>query len=113
VALTRGDLRSIDLLFGSDDERYATLGDLLAAIATRPAWTAHAACRGMDTELFFPTRGEPATEAKAVCRTCTVRDDCHDYALADAGIIGIWSATTTRERIDLRSTKRNNDHEAA
>lgn len=67
-----------------------------------------AACRGHDTEDFFPvgTPGAPAYEAavaraKAVCRTCPAMVDCLFLAL-DHGIeFGIFGGTTEFERADL------------
>lgn len=58
-------------------------------------WSARAACRGMDTELFFPSKGnvQQVQEAKAVCYGCPVREDCLEEALSfegnkDFGILG-------------------------
>lgn len=41
-------------------------------------WAALAECRGLDPQLFFPTRGdmESMREAKAVCAACPVRAEC-------------------------------------
>jgi hypothetical protein len=36
-------------------------------ILVRPAWMAHAACRRMGVELFFPEQGQPAAPAQAIC----------------------------------------------
>ncbi len=62
------------------------LDDLLQ----RPAWQQHAACRGMGTDLFFPTPGQEAKirKAKAVCASCPVRADCADAGLTE--VFGIW-----------------------
>ena len=58
-------------------------------------WRTRAACRGMNTDMFFPERGDGAgvDVAKAVCGTCPVAADCLDEAinLPDGwGEIGIW-----------------------
>ena len=37
------------------------------------SWQESAACRGMDTELFFPEIGSDALQVKMVCATCRVR----------------------------------------
>ena len=50
---------------GSPDD----VGDLLGPLADltgRPVWHQFAACRGMGTELFFPSRGEATDDAKAI-----------------------------------------------
>lgn len=43
---------------------------------TAPDWWADAACRGVGPSLFFPYRGEPTEEAKAVCDGCKARVEC-------------------------------------
>jgi WhiB family redox-sensing transcriptional regulator len=58
-------------------------------------WRHRAACRDEDPELFFPigTSG-PALlqveQAKAVCRRCTVADDCLQWALETGQDAGVW-----------------------
>ena len=67
-------------------------------------WAAQAACRGRDSRLWFPRRGDKVAiaAAKAVCATCLVRVDCLREALAapfDAA--GIWGGLTANERYEL------------
>ncbi len=69
-------------------------------------WMPRGACRGEDTELFFPiTATGPALAqafaAKAVCFQCAVRAACLSYALA-TGQAGIWGGTTQEERHAMR-----------
>lgn len=63
-------------------------------------WRKHAACRGLDVEIFYPAtdEDEDAVEAKAVCAECSVRQLCLEYALAHREREGIWGGTTERER---------------
>lgn len=70
----------------------------LAEMLRRPDWMADAACRGMDTELFYPGRGESTAEAKAVCAACTVTDECRLSALVEREKFGIWGGLSERER---------------
>lgn len=61
-----------------------------------------AACRGMDTEIFFPPRGTPPAEiraAKLICHDCIVRQACFDESLYYdyAGIKAGFSARQRRE----------------
>lgn len=65
-------------------------------------WTAHAACRDMNPDIFFPTRGEDVRPAKRVCAGCPVRQQCLDYALDNQEKYGIWGGTGERERRRLR-----------
>jgi WhiB family redox-sensing transcriptional regulator len=50
-------------------------------------WRQFAACLTEDPEKFYPTPGdEPGiAAAKRVCRSCLVRADCLEAALADEG----------------------------
>ncbi len=67
-------------------------------------WQTDAACQGLDTELFFPGRGEHTaiTAAKEICRSCAIRDECLESALAAGEKFGIWGGTSERERRVLR-----------
>ena len=67
-------------------------------------WMDDAACKGMDTNIFFPERGESCEEAKAICRRCPVNDDCREYALSmGSRIQGVWGGTSDRGRRSDRS----------
>lgn len=70
------------------------------------SWQIDAACRGMDTDLFFPDRNDhdAATQAKAVCAVCPVSDECLTEALQVPGydMCGIFGGTTDRERRAIR-----------
>ena len=74
----------------------------------RQAWLDQAACRDLDPERFFPEPGEQtkAAEAKQVCGSCQVRDQCRDLAVNAAGGIdadhGIFGGTLPTERSRLR-----------
>ena len=70
-------------------------------------WRAQAACRGKDPELFFPVGNTGAAlkqieEAKAVCRTCPVIDQCLKWALDTNQDSGIWGGLTEDERRALK-----------
>ncbi|TQN27753.1 WhiB family redox-sensing transcriptional regulator [Haloactinospora alba] len=70
-------------------------------------WVAQGACRQYDPELFFPvgTDGpglDTAELAKAICRTCTVRQQCLLWALRSGEAHGVWGGTTPEERRLMR-----------
>lgn len=69
-------------------------------------WRAEAACAGMPTDMFFPTRGDHAGHraACAVCDTCPVSEPCLADALAsDMGHgYGIRAGTTGEQRKEMR-----------
>ena len=62
------------------------------------AWRQHAACRGVDPDIFYPVSDEEAEAAKAVCAQCTVREMCLEYALMSRERDGVWGGATERER---------------
>ena len=69
-------------------------------------WQLRAACRGPQARVFFPpTNPERRDEkryrernAKAICETCVVRDDCLTYALTIREQHGIWGGLSEAER---------------
>ncbi len=74
--------------------------------ASRPRWMRHAACRGVNQTVFFPSRGEPTEPARAICSTCPVIDDCLTWSLAQAGDYGIVAGLSGRQRRQLRAEHR-------
>jgi WhiB family redox-sensing transcriptional regulator len=68
------------------------------------SWLENARCKGMDTEIFFPTRGDNSLvkQAKEICSTCEVADECLEYALRTNQEIGIWGGRSNRERRSMQ-----------
>lgn len=68
------------------------------------SWRRHAACRGLDSAVFYPPVEETAhaaavvEEARAVCGRCEVRHPCLEFALANGEAEGVWGGATARER---------------
>ena len=68
---------------------------------------ANAACRGVDTNLFYPTpRDDGRVEydwetIRECCTTCPVHQPCFEYAL-EREEQGCWAATTPSFRRKLR-----------
>ncbi len=79
----------------------------------RPAWHRKANCRDLNPALFYPERGESVSEAKEVCRACTVRPDCLEYDLANGEKFGIWGGLSERERRIARRERRDQQKEAS
>ena len=82
--------------------------ETLATVLTR--WWDHAACKGMDLDLFIIEPGERFSkariaEAKAVCATCVVRPECLadslKYSTTQLECYGIWGGLTWKERSHL------------
>ena len=65
-------------------------------------WQERALCAQTDPEAFFPEKGGSTREAKRICTTCTVRDECLEYALAHDERFGIWGGLSERERRRLK-----------
>lgn len=80
-----------------------TFIDPAPVFTPRPAWHQHAACRGMDPDLFFPTRGEDVQQAQAVCRTCPVAEECLGFALQRGEKFGVWGGKSERARRRMRT----------
>jgi WhiB family redox-sensing transcriptional regulator len=86
----------------------AATAALLAELAASAAesgdrrWQERANCLGVDPDLFFPERGASTREAKSVCRSCEVRLECLEYALAHGEKFGIWGGLSERERRRVR-----------
>lgn len=69
-------------------------------------WTEKAACRFAEPEVFFPVpeNERSLADARKVCGSCPVRQECLDEALrvpADKDH-GVWGGMTTDERRYLR-----------
>jgi hypothetical protein len=66
-------------------------------------WLEQAACRGVDTNIFMPLRGEnvKVTTAKKICGECPVRQECLDDSLRQAQQIdlhGIFGGLSKKQR---------------
>jgi len=72
---------------------------------TETKWMSKAACKGMDTNLFFPERGDTSTVemAKSVCAQCPVSDECYQYGEREK--MGIWGGASTRQRERARGVR--------
>lgn len=73
---------------------------LEAPDADEHVWRDRAECRGLDNAMFFPVSDDPAVtkQAKLICTTCPVQDECLSFALETGQPAGIWGGRTTTER---------------
>lgn len=70
------------------------------------SWRQAAACKGRDTEMFYPAVGYPGpAAAKAVCHGCAIRSQCLEYALANGERFGVWGGLSPQERRRLRRSR--------
>jgi WhiB family transcriptional regulator, redox-sensing transcriptional regulator len=72
------------------------------------SWRLRAACRNVDSTVFFAPDGEQARErdarearAKAICARCRVIGPCAAYAIRYGERYGVWGGLTERERAAL------------
>jgi WhiB family redox-sensing transcriptional regulator len=77
------------------------------------SWAERAACRGMDSDLFFPTHGDHAAlqAAKAVCATCPVTAECRAYADRIEENDGVFGGASGRQRSRERRARLVRDRE--
>lgn len=68
-------------------------------------WQYDGACRTLDTEMFFhpdgergPSRRNRAAEAKRICASCPVMDECRSHSLRAREPYGVWGGLTEEER---------------
>jgi WhiB family redox-sensing transcriptional regulator len=62
------------------------------------SWREEAACRGMDTELWFTTYTYDGSKGKTICRGCPVQFNCALYAVNNGLWHGIFGGMTPEDR---------------
>jgi WhiB family transcriptional regulator, redox-sensing transcriptional regulator len=72
-------------------------------------WQRRAACRNLDSSMFFhpdgergPRRAQREERAKAICAGCPVRAECLEHSLRVQEPYGIWGGVSETERPQLR-----------
>ena len=72
------------------------------------SWRLRAACRYVDSTVFFPPDGERPpqrdareTRAKAICGRCPVIGQCATYAIQYGERYGVWGGLSEQERAAL------------
>lgn len=73
--------------------------DLFEALLARPAWHAHAACRGKGTAAFFAATSDTA---RRVCAACPVVAECAEAGQDERH--GVWGGLSEDDR---RKARRN------
>jgi WhiB family redox-sensing transcriptional regulator len=90
-------------------------GGTVAHLAARHDWDwqSLAACRGVDTAIFYhpenergPTRHRREREAKRICHSCPVVAPCLQWALDTREPYGVWGGLSVEERQALDSGRR-------
>lgn len=83
--------------------------ELAAGTLVLWSWRLQAACRDIDSAVFFAPDGEHDPErsarearAKAICARCPVIRECATYALGAGERYGVWGGLSERERAAVR-----------
>lgn len=86
-----------------------TLNDLMWQADTD--WRDSTACSGVDSDIFFPSSDDESAsaQAKQICETCPVRDECLQYSLATNQTAGVWGGLDANERRRLRRRIRDRE----
>jgi WhiB family transcriptional regulator, redox-sensing transcriptional regulator len=79
--------------------------DALTAGGLDLSWQDFANCKGADPDLFFPERGASTRQAKSICRECSVRAECLEFAIVSSEKFGIWGGMSERERRKIRKER--------
>jgi WhiB family transcriptional regulator, redox-sensing transcriptional regulator len=79
----------------------------------KPTWRDDAACKGLETDTFFPSTDAEAGPAKLICAGCPVRAECLEWALLSRQEDGVWGGLTDNERRRLRRRRRDAARRAA
>ena len=68
-------------------------------------WQLHAACRGLDSDIFYHPDNERGqaremrvSKAKAICAACPVVAQCREHALSAREPFGVWGGMSEEER---------------
>ena len=85
--------------------RLVDIGRLPVPVTTFWDWQLRAACRDLDSAVFFhperergPAKTHRDQRAKQVCAPCPVIEDCRRYALQVQEPYGVWGGLTVDER---------------
>ena len=70
----------------------------MSVLVEEQEWSEQALCAQVDPEMFFPEKGGSTKQAKMLCRSCPVVDECLNYALENDERFGVWGGFSERER---------------
>ena len=85
-----------------------TMRRVVIAVKPSSGWWLDAECRGVDPDVFHPDAEVEGSdsEAKAICASCAVADQCLEYALSVREKDGVWGGMTEHERRKLIRRRR-------
>jgi WhiB family transcriptional regulator, redox-sensing transcriptional regulator len=74
-------------------------------IKSPSTWVNWAACKNVDTNIFFPERGDNTLAAKQICYGCPVRTECAEYSIAIGEKMGVWGGAGEKDRRLMRKVR--------
>ena len=77
---------------------FETGGIIITDIPETESWQESSNCMGINPDLFFPVTGASVEEAKGVCQSCEVREDCLEFALVNGVKSRVMGGHTEDER---------------
>jgi WhiB family redox-sensing transcriptional regulator len=66
------------------------------------SWFEYAACKDMDTDDFFPEKGQNIGDLRKVCESCPVRGRCLEYAIKHNLTDGLWGGYSPSQRETIK-----------
>jgi len=72
-----------------------------APILEERPWAVFSACKGKNASLFFASTRADERAALAICDTCSVANQCLEFALGTRERFGVWGGTNERDRRKL------------
>lgn len=83
----------------------AEIARLPGPVIEKWEWQYQGSCRQLDTEMFFHPDGERgssrrrrAAEAKRICASCPVVEQCREHSISAREPYGVWGGLTEEER---------------
>lgn len=86
--------------------RLSKLADMIGTTFMNRPWRDKAACRGIDPNVFFPIVKGEDEQAKAICVSCSVRQDCLEFAINNGEKDGIWGGANESERRRITASRK-------
>mgnify|MGYP003799230351 CR=1 FL=1 len=77
----------------------------MRVLTDRPAWYEFAACKGMDSALFYSNH-RPTIEVQAICFACPAQVACLEHSLEHGENDGVWGGLGVKARRKIRKERR-------
>lgn len=100
-------LRTIVDLADATRTHLATAARSVPIVPIDHSWREQAACLDTDPDLFFPAHpNDRCDDARAVCATCPVQEECLGWALERDERFGVWGGKNQQQLSAMRKVPR-------